>query len=83
MYVINITPATEATYEHSPGLRESITTYNNIINKVASNFDGVKVIDIFSESFHDVRDDSEQNIHMSKEGHDFIFQKLCEYEDDI
>ena len=83
VYVINISPATEATYQHSPGLRESITIYNDIINKVASNVNGVKVIDIFSESLHEVRDDSAEDIHMTKKGHDFILQKLCEYEDYI
>jgi len=50
---------------------------------VASSVNGVKVIDIFSESVHDDRNDLIENIHISKKGHDFILQKLCEYEDYI
>lgn len=83
VYVINIAPGTDATYRHSPGLKESIILYNDIINQVESTVRGIRVIDIYSELQCNAEQGETEDIHISKEGHDFILKKLCEYEEMI
>ncbi|MCK5706699.1 MAG: SGNH/GDSL hydrolase family protein [Candidatus Aureabacteria bacterium] len=83
VYVTNIAPATEITYQHSYGLKESIVNYNKIIDEVASTILGVKVIDIYNELQESSKVGAAEDIHMSKEGHDIIFHKVCEYEEQI
>jgi hypothetical protein len=79
-YCINMPPALEDTYLHSPGLKDSIVRYNEIINKVASEIDGIKIIDVFSKFQQDPKYYVTQDLHITKEAHNWIYQQITEYE---
>ena len=81
IYVINISPATEATYNHSPNLFNSIYLYNDIIRQVVAEFKGVRLIDNYSKMQDNRVDSVAEDIHMSKQGHDYIFEQISSYEE--
>jgi len=81
VYCVNIAPALEETYLHSPGLRENIVRYNEIIDKVASEIDSVKVIDVFNKVQEDTNCYATTDIHITKEVHEWIWQQIVEYEE--
>jgi hypothetical protein len=80
IYCINMPPALEDTYLHSPGLKDSIVRYNEIINKVASTIDGIKVIDVFNKFQEDPKYYVTPDLHITKEAHNWIYQQITEYE---
>ena len=80
IYCINMSPGLEDTYLHSPGLRQSIVKYNGIINKVASEIDGVKIIDVFSKFQQDLKYYVTPDLHITKEAHNWIYRQIIKYE---
>ena len=80
IYCINIPPALEATYQHSPRLKDSIDIYNGIISRVSSEIDGVKVIDVYGKFQQDTKYYVTQDLHITKEAHRWIYQQIVEYQ---
>lgn len=80
VYVINIVPGRESVYRHSPGLKESITSYNEIIRKLTSELENVKLIDVFEEFQSKPELYLTDDLHITKNGHGYIYQCIRDME---
>jgi len=79
VYVINIAPGTEAIYKHSPGLKESIAKYNNYIRQITERYDNVRLVDVTEyEEYPEIY--LTHDLHITKKGHDDIFQRISQME---
>jgi hypothetical protein len=80
VYAVNIAPAIETLYEHSPGLRESINEYNDIIQRAISHSKNARLIDVFSEFRAHPDQYLTDDLHINKNGHDWIFAQIQQLE---
>jgi acyl-CoA thioesterase-1 len=80
VYAITIVPGRESVYLHSPGLKESIILYNEIIRKLASEFENVKLIDVFKEFQSKPDLYLTDDLHITKDGHSYIYQCVRDME---
>jgi acyl-CoA thioesterase I len=75
-YVINIVPGRDALYIHSPGLKESIIKYNEIINGIVSDFKNVKLVDVYDEFQNSPELYLTDDLHITKTGHEHIYERI-------
>jgi len=76
VFVMSICPGRKEEYEHSPGLSESIASYNKIIREVTSS----KPVHFIDLSFMEAEPDKylSPELHMLKGGHDYIFNTIVD-----
>jgi lysophospholipase L1-like esterase len=79
-YVINIVPGRDSLYVHSPGLKESIIRYNEIIRGIVSKFENVELIDVYDEFQNKPELFLTDDLHITGKGHEHIYKLIREME---
>jgi lysophospholipase L1-like esterase len=80
VYVIEIAPGKDSVYAHSPGLKESVLKYNQIIKEVTSGFSNVKYIYISTDLLSNPELYLTDDLHVKKDGHRYIYERLFQLE---
>jgi hypothetical protein len=83
IYIINIAPGIEAVYQHSPGIEKNIIMYNEIISKIISSKNGIRLIDVYSEFKSDHERYMTEDLHITKQAHQWIYQQIVKFEESI